>query len=573
LVGAVYLVTLRGMPSASDDSSPWSGEFEIRQLTASGNAMHPAISPDGSYLVYVQQKPGPLPAGSLWVRQIATSRNIEIVPAEPGVMLAVPTITPDGDFVDFGRMQIPSTTPGLWRVPLLGGGTPRLLAERVWSAVGWSPDGRQMAFVRVDQTGDSALVVADADGRHEHVLATRQQPRHFLSMSTVGAPPVRPAWAPDGRTIALFELQDLETPLVFVDAVTGADSVRDSGGSHLPQGVAWLGPHSLLLSQPEELGERIQLWRMSYPDGALSRLTNDLNSYVGVDVDIARASVVTARRERRVSLWIGDATGTEGAEVVPPLPFGGTIPWLSWAGERVLVDMTMGGHVSIAAVAPAAGAEPAEIVANALQGVGTSDGRTFVFVRGNDGLWRSDGAGGPPTQLVTGEGLAVEPVVTPDDRHVIFLSSRSGVMSPWIVPLDGGPPTQIVETASFSVDVSTDGRLLVHSRNDRGALVAVVCDLPACTNRRDLALPENAPREVGQIRFMPDGRAIAYPAGRGKNLWSLPLDGGPPTQLTHFSDAPSTPSIARFAWSRDGKLAMTRTTVAQDIVLFRGLPE
>jgi hypothetical protein len=146
-------------------------------------------------------------------------------------------------------------------------------------------------------------------------------------------------------------------------------------------------------------------------------------------------------------------------------------------------------------------------------------------------------------------------------------------MSPWIVPLDGGPPTQIVETASFSVDVSTDGRLLVHSRNDRGALVAVVCDLPACTNRRDLALPENAPREVGQIRFMPDGRAIAYPAGRGKNLWSLPLDGGPPTQLTHFSDAPSTPSIARFAWSRDGKLAMTRTTVAQDIVLFRGLPE
>jgi hypothetical protein len=72
---------------------------------------------------------------------------------------------------------------------------------------------------------------------------------------------------------------------------------------------------------------------------------------------------------------------------------------------------------------------------------------------------------------------------------------------------------------------------------------------------------------------MPDGRAIAYPAGRGKNLWSLPLDGGPPTQLTHFSDAPSTPSIARFAWSRDGKLAMTRTTVAQDIVLFRGLPE
>jgi Tol biopolymer transport system component len=132
--------------------------------------MHPAISPDGSYVVYVQQKPGLVPAASLWVRQIATSRNIEIVPAEPGVMLAVPTITPDGDSVDFGRMQIPWTNPGLWRVPLLGG-TPRLLADGVWSAVGWSPDGRHMAFVRSDRPGNTTLVVADADGRHERLAS------------------------------------------------------------------------------------------------------------------------------------------------------------------------------------------------------------------------------------------------------------------------------------------------------------------------------------------------------------------------------------------------------------------
>jgi hypothetical protein len=116
----------------------------------------------------------------------------------------------------------------------------------------------------------------------------------------------------------LYEQHDLKTPLVFVDATTGADSVRDSGGSHLPQGLAWLGPQSLVLSQPEELGQRIQLWRMSYPDGSVARLTNDLSSYIGVDVDDARASVVTARRERRAGLWVGDATGAGSVEVVPP---------------------------------------------------------------------------------------------------------------------------------------------------------------------------------------------------------------------------------------------------------------
>lgn len=567
----VYFATVRLMPRASEDADP-PRDFEVRQLTAGGNALHPTISPDGRYVVYVQQRHGPVRADSLWVRQLATTRNIEIVPGEPGVMIAVPTITPDGNFVDFGRMQIPSTNPGLWRVPLLGG-TPRLLAEGVWSALGWSPDGLQMAYVRVERTGGTALAVADADGRHERVLATRQPPRFFASMNIVGAPPVRPAWSPDGRTIALFELHDLETPLVFVDSATGADSVRDSGGSHLAQGVAWLGPQSLVLSQPEELGQRIQLWKMSYPDGSVTRLTNDLNSYVGVDVDVARASVVTARRERRVALWVGDAAGAGGAEIVPPLLFGGTIPWLSWAGDRVLLDMTIDGHSAVAAVAPAAAAEPKEIVANAVEGVGTSDGGTFVFVRGSDGLWRTDGTGRPPTQLVTGEGLAVEPVMTPDDRHVIFLSSRGGAMTPWIVPLGGGPPTEIVRVASYSVDVSPDGRqLLLGSTSDLGAIIAVVCDLPACTNRRDLLFPANVARNAGQFRFTPDGLGVAYPVGRGTNLWSLPLDGGPPSQITRFPDDPAGSAIARFGWSRDGKrLALTRTTVAHDIVLFHGL--
>ncbi len=44
-------------------------DFEISQLTTSGNAETPAISPDGNYVVYVQRDEG---QSSLWVRQVAT---------------------------------------------------------------------------------------------------------------------------------------------------------------------------------------------------------------------------------------------------------------------------------------------------------------------------------------------------------------------------------------------------------------------------------------------------------------------------------------------------------------------
>jgi TolB protein len=65
--------------------------------------------------------------------------------------------------------------------------------------------------------------------------------------------------------------------------------------------------------------------------------------------------------------------------------------------------------------------------------------------------------------------------------------------------------------------------------------------------------------------WTPDGRAIAYLSGR--NIWTQPVDGGRPSQLSHFSDDKA---IGDFAWSHDGKqLAVTRTTSRADIVLLK----
>jgi Tol biopolymer transport system component len=72
------------------------------------------------------------------------------------------------------------------------------------------------------------------------------------------------------------------------------------------------------------------------------------------------------------------------------------------------------------------------------------------------------------------------------------------------------------------------------------------------------------------IQWTPDGRALAYVDTRGgvSNIWRLPIDGRPSTQLTDFkSDL-----IFRFAWSRDGKeLALARGMLSRDIVLIRDL--
>jgi len=558
IVGGVYLALQFRPPStqtpAAANSPP---SYEIEQLTVSGNASVPAISPDGRFVVYVQTDGN---TNSLRLRQVATGSNTQVVAPEPGAVVNYPTIAPDGGFVDFTRgVGFPLT---LQRVPFLGGAQ-RTIVEHISSPVGWSPDGSRMAFIRHDGMR-SQLVVTDANGGSERVLASRHIPSYFLSVFIVGNPPVRPAWSPDGRTIALYEIGEFDPRVVFVDVATGAETVREARGGFQPRGLAWLGPSSLVLSQPEEEGQRIQLWRMSYPDGAVSPLTNDLNSYIGVDLDSSRGSVVTTRRETRTSLWVGDAAGVSGKEMVPPTLFTGRFVWVSWAGERVLYNSTSSGRASVAALRPDGGVDEdlAPAGPNLLSGVGTSDGRTLVYARRNDGVWKTDAAGRSPVQLTADEAFDVR--ITPDDRHVVFLSSRSGVEALWTIPIDGGQSTQIFDapTGWGTIDVSSRGQLIFQAGE------YYVCDLPACTNRRGLKRPANF---GGRPRWTPDGQRIGYIETGGENLWSMGLDGGAPRQITHFPKG-SGHVMSAFAWSRDGKrLAIVHTATTNDIVLIRRL--
>jgi Tol biopolymer transport system component len=68
---------------------------------------------------------------------------------------------------------------------------------------------------------------------------------------------------------------------------------------------------------------------------------------------------------------------------------------------------------------------------------------------------------------------------------------------------------------------------------------------------------------------MPDGRAIAYTdTNAPTNIWTVPVSGGAPSQLTRFGDR----AIVDFDWSPDGKrLVVARMLETNDIVVLKGL--
>ena len=71
--------------------------------------------------------------------------------------------------------------------------------------------------------------------------------------------------------------------------------------------------------------------------------------------------------------------------------------------------------------------------------------------KGNSDIWivRTDG-NKPPVQLTRNEAMDVHPRFMPDSQSIMFLSSRSGSMQLWKIPVNGGEAGQV---SDFSVDI------------------------------------------------------------------------------------------------------------------------
>jgi len=199
------------------------------------------------------------------------------------------------------------------------------------------------------------------------------------------------------------------------------------------------------------------------------------------------------------------------------------------------------------------------------------DGRYVVFQSNRSGarnIWRTD-ADGNLKQLTDGNYVDSNPVCSADGRSVIFVSQRSGTASLWKVSIEGGAPVRLTEHPAQLPSISPDGKLISYfyfdeQANNQPKLSIISFDGGNPVKTMDL------PRSVQPIAFswLPDGRSVAYLDNSSGilNVWSQPVDGSAPKQLTNFKSE----FVSSFAISRDGKIAAYRFSATRDIVLIKG---
>lgn len=572
----IYQLVFRGGAKSESAIAPIE-QLRFQSLTDTGDVIHPTISPDGELLAFVRVDEE---QASVWVKQIAVGSSIQTLPPS-GKGYRSLAFSSDGKYLFFREQADPGT---IYQTSLLGG-TPKKMADNVWSDFSVSPDNTQFAFVRRDAARDAyLLILSNIDGSGERELGARA--------ASLGYQGGAPAWSPDGAKLFLTSAsqQAARPVLLTVNVVTGEETELKTPRWQEISRCLWTpnGKHLIIAARAADESTS-QIWMLTFPDGEVRRLTNDLESYFWLSLSADGRMLVT-RQQRIVShLWLLPEGNIKKASQITS---GGRnidgyvgIAWTpddkiifgARAGnitDLFLIDRDGGGQVQLTANAGLANTWPAM----------SRDGRHIVFTSHRTGgrqIWRMDRDGQNQKQLTFGDDAkeaAHSAALSPDGTEVYFIKQGQGPSAIWKVSIEGGAAVQVSRlsnaTAEGFLSISPDGGWLAYrhvsaqpegSSEGRTMRIGV---LPTDGNAEPKLF--DLPLRRPMIQWSAHSTAFDYAAGtfNASSLWTQPLFGGEPKKLLDFPDR-----VFNFAWSADRKdLVVSRGNVQGDAILITNLP-
>ena len=539
--------------------------MQIEKLTENGGAQSAAISPDGRFAAFVKRGQ----QQSLWVKQIATGSEAQVVPPGAGYFFGQPTFSPDGNYIFYDHTAPQNDNEALlYSVPSLGGTAQRVL-EDITTPISFSPDGKQMVFGHHDAgEKNGQLVIADSDGGNRRIIVERPD------IAVNGA---APSWSADGKLIAVSEYDLMKGNLGSVLVFTPAGAlVKSFALPALVDGVAWLPDSSGLFLQcrSQESNFRSQVKFQPYPSGELQNVTNDLNEYRDVTVTADGKALVTVQQQQSSGVYLGVVPAKWPSElqfsasaVTMGQADGG---WLQWSNDGKLLFDDNDFH-SIKMNPDGSGrTQIPDRQTNSAYAVSCGPDAIIVAqIRDNNlNLFRYNTLMRDSKQI-TFERDAEQPTCTNDGKFVYYNDNLAGP-SLMRVSTEGGKPEVVAANAVNGVGFSPDEKriaFLQFSGTAGGHNAQIVVQDVGGGNKSYMS----AMGVVRGPKWAPDGRALILDklTGQGTNLFYQPLDGSPATQITHFTSEPL--YIEAFAFSPDDKqLAITRARDNNsDVVMFR----
>ena len=513
IFAGLLLLVWNGYPSWTPRDKrvvPAAVQATHRQVTFSGDARNPAVSPDGQSVAFVSGQ-------RLMLRDISGGQSVELL---RGKMSVNASWSPDGSEV---LALVENGNPGSFIIPRLGGNARRL--GRVVGYSSWSPDGTRIAAAGQTSKG---FIFFDPETEAVTRFIDSENPNTRVNLSSLAG--AQWQW--------LYGL-DWSKQLDLLLINTGLENGRSAIWTVRPDGTG--------LAKVYEDPARLDSPRWAPRKNAIYslRVVGDTTELIKIrksggeekyQADVLMAGLQTySTTHRRGSLSLS----ADGTRLLYTRALEYSNLWSAQIGEdgtgnstKKLTEGTSFLHWP--SISP--------------------DGEWVAFSRGqgNANIYKMRLEGGEPVQLTFFDADSGSPAWSPDGRQLAFASNQGNSYQVWIVKADGSGPR------AFSDTRSRKGGALIWAPNSE-----ILYQLPGNRNFHFLD-PETAEEKplvkdesVGWIfypRYSLDGRKIAVhwnriddPRGRRPGIWIVSLE----DSVERF--IPQTRDFSRIiGWSPDG---------------------
>ncbi len=542
-------------------------EIKISRLTNSGDIAGSALSPDGKFIAYILKEPD---GNGLWLRQIGTASDVRVLPPTDSEFWGL-IFSPDGEFIYYNIFARDKADIGVFRVPKLGGVIQEISGVGSFGLT-FSPDGKQITYVRRDSVSKAnGVMIANNDGSEQREIARRPFPETYQFEGTTAA------WSPDGKSIAtIVNRRDDKgnySSIVGLALADGREYPLSADRWYNVSHLEWLqdGSSGLVITSTERVAGAAQVWFLSAYDGKARRIINDLSDYGWLSVAASGQAFAAVQSSYESGIWIQQADSDEFREIASEV---GDMSPLVWLGDgRIVFRSHRDGEgnlwsinsdgTGLSQLTVGAGVDSRGMCA-------TPDGKFIVFTStrsGRSSLWRVGSGGEKLTELTDGEADAF-PQCASDGRTVIFQRGIYSKPELWTVQIEGGEPSPIGDRGGKWPALSPEGGRISFFQITRDEWHIVVRPTDRQTELHRLLVPKNL-RESTTVWASPAELYYIGDVGNLGNIWSQPINGGEPRQITKFSDR----SISGFALSPDRRrLAVVRTEGRSDVILVNSLP-